>query len=199
MTQAFCPAWESVSDIQSLKETLHRERRRPSTATKRMHSYISHDLELAQHFRHESHLGRPVLKRIQPSSLNLLLRKTLDRLRLRSVSEVGGLGTASFRLAMSQLLQATSLTACSTAFKQDSRSCQSKRFSFRSSLRLHKPFVGDRRQAPQPRAVCRTPTVCITKVGEAEFQSEVLKVTQPPSFDKLSLQPSLYLCRPWLT
>jgi len=172
-------------------------------ASKRMHTYISHDLELAQHFRPESHLGQqPVLKRIQPSSLNLLLRKTLYRLRLRSASEVGGLCTARFRLAMSQLLQATSLTACSTAFKQDSRSCQSKRFSFRSSVRLHKPFVGDRvaqRQAPQPRAVCWTPTVCITKVGEAEFQSEVLKVTQPPSFDKLSLQPSLYLCRPWLT
>lgn len=87
---------------------------------------------------------------------------------------------------MSQLLHATSLTACSTACKQDSRLCQSKRFSFGSSVRLHKPFVGDRvaqRQAPQPRAVCRTPTVCITKVGEAEFQSEVLKSDTPVLVD----------------
>lgn len=53
-------------------------------------------------------------------------------------------------------------------------------------MRLHKPFVGDRvaqRQAPQPRAVCRTPTVCITKVGEAEFQSEVLKSDTPVLVD----------------
>ncbi|KAL0037278.1 hypothetical protein WJX79_010116 [Trebouxia sp. C0005] len=44
-------------------------------------------------------------------------------------------------------------------------------------------FPSDHRQASQPRAVCRTPTVCISKVGEAEFQSEVLKSDTPVLVD----------------
>ena len=42
-----------------------------------------------------------------------------------------------------------------------------------------KPFVGDRfvhRYSSQGRAALRSHIVCITKVNEAEFQTEVLKV-----------------------
>lgn len=45
-----------------------------------------------------------------------------------------------------------------------------------------KPFVSGRtlhRQAPQIRALRRSHIVCITKVGESEFQTEVLKVILP--------------------
>lgn len=79
---------------------------------------------------------------------------------------------------MSQSLRASSTTPCSAAFKKDSRLLGPLPAS-KSSLRLHKAFVGDRilqRQLPQARALCRCPTVCISKVGEAEFQTEVLKV-----------------------
>lgn len=49
----------------------------------------------------------------------------------------------------------------------------------RRSLYQRKPFAGDRvqhRQSPQAKALYRSHTVCITKVDEAEFQAEVLKV-----------------------
>lgn len=80
---------------------------------------------------------------------------------------------------MSQLLRASSTTPCSAAFKKDSSLFGLQPTSCKSSLRLQKGFVGERimqRQVPQARALCRCPTVCISKVGEAEFQTEVLKV-----------------------
>lgn len=49
----------------------------------------------------------------------------------------------------------------------------------RHSVFKHRPFLGDQvqhRRCPQARALYRSHTVCITKVDEAEFQSEVLKV-----------------------
>ena len=49
----------------------------------------------------------------------------------------------------------------------------------RRSLLQRTPFVGDRVEHKQPvqtRALYRSHTVCITKVDEAGFQEEVLKV-----------------------
>ena len=51
--------------------------------------------------------------------------------------------------------------------------------SCRGFARRHKPFVGGRllpQKLSRTRAVCRCPTVCITKVGEDEFSAEVLQV-----------------------
>lgn len=81
---------------------------------------------------------------------------------------------------MSQLQLAAS---SASATKQGKTSISG---SGRSSLRLHKPFVGTgvtHRQGQQSRAVCRSPTVCITKVGEADFQTEVLKADTPVLVD----------------
>lgn len=66
-----------------------------------------------------------------------------------------------------------------------------------------KPFVGDRvehRRSPQPRALYRSHTVCITRVDEAEFQAEVLKVgiyrSKVHTAEAMRSQTSLGACQP---
>ena len=71
----------------------------------------------------------------------------------------------------------TTAFALRTHSKSVSRSIPRRCFPQRT------PFVGDRvelRQPLQTRALSRSNTVCITKVDEAQFQEEVLKVGYIP-------------------
>ena len=83
--------------------------------------------------------------------------------------------------AMSQVASAAHTTTTAFAVRNHSKavSCSIPR---RSPFQ-RKTFVGDRlehRQPVQTRALYRSHTVCITKVDEAGFQEEVLKVGHVP-------------------
>lgn len=93
---------------------------------------------------------------------------------------------------------ALSAHTTTTVFAVRNHSKAGSRSITRRSVFQRKPFAGDRvehRQSLHTRALHRSHTVCITKVDEAEFQEEVLKVGYCQS-TLLKVRPALSTHRP---